>query len=1114
MTEVVQQRLLEILKYWHNIEFFIPFDLNQITDTPDDWKLRWLGRSELTQLPATFFSQLIVPSSHQITGYRLYLGVFDKAEIARTCATSLSYAQQVEEEERGELEGRTCFARLALNALGEPVFDPLSVSTVPWALGQVTRHGLSSLGLESFESSLSRLKDGLQNFKAQRRPAVRDQAGLILPNPLLGFEMLALHELFAEWAGFTPDSEQPPILLEILALKKNKQAPSLVGQNAEAQADAQNDDDDDDEVSEEPGIDILNSFYIEDIERVMRIVRDGVPIPMLASYLMPPQQERRIDMYSDAGRAHLLRMLHPSRGNYGHWLEDDSRSMSLMQQFAINASLEGLVDCGLFSVNGPPGTGKTTLLREIFVENIVRRAEVLSGLEYPADAFTSKVKVTFANTTESTTISCLRADLTGFEMVVASSNNAAVENISRDLPKSKQLGKAWAGTRYLQTVAQRLVAEDEDGNISRLPEGEQPWGLISCALGNSKNRRRFVSKFYYPNKNEKAALDPSCRNIRQWVSEYAGPGFRQARVDYRAVACQVRERREILSRCADLWERLHGLGNAEICQWQQAFDEALSAAGAAMLLHTNAQAQLSLLQERQAELTETERLLDRSQPGFWARLIGTTIARTHREKVVQNADAQRAMQIDIAEAKRRLADCASSRAQCDAVMQAARATLEIEQRARQDMVTELAALSASLEVRLPVSVEELEHNNFQIDGLWHDRVLAGLRSSLFEKALILHEAWLAAVARQGGGFGGNLFAIAKLLEGRRPEVAEHTALIWQSLFMVVPVVSTTFASFARQFRDLGTGQLGWLFIDEAGQAVPQAAVGALWRARRAMVVGDPRQIEPVFTVPLSLIRGLSQLSRHTVGEDFAPDKVSVQRLADDANRYGTLVPQPNTQGIWIGSPLRVHRRCTDPMFTLSNAIAYDEKMVYGLDYRLPLAGMGLGAGPSAWIQIAGSTSFKQVVPAQIAFIVEMVARLYARDGKLPDLYLISPFKAIKNELKIQLLRMNWSLLAPQRKAPKKSYLSDWCKKRVGTVHTFQGKEEGTVFMVLGTDAEHAGAAAWASAKPNLLNVALTRAQHYFYMVGDAAVWRGLPYFSDALAVLPPANPQAFLDGLL
>jgi hypothetical protein len=79
----------------------------------------------------------------------------------------------------------------------------------------------------------------------------------------------------------------------------------------------------------------------------------------------------------------------------------------------------------------------------------------------------------------------------------------------------------------------------------------------------------------------------------------------------------------------------------------------------------------------------------------------------------------------------------------------------------------------------------------------------------------------------------NLNALVKVLRGGgRPEPAALLAA-WQTLFLVVPVVSSTFASAGRLFAGLGRESLGWLLIDEAGQAAPQNAAGALLRSRSA-----------------------------------------------------------------------------------------------------------------------------------------------------------------------------------------------------------------------------------------------------------------------------------------
>ena len=67
-------------------------------------------------------------------------------------------------------------------------------------------------------------------------------------------------------------------------------------------------------------------------------------------------------------------------------------------------------------------------------------------------------------------------------------------------------------------------------------------------------------------------------------------------------------------------------------------------------------------------------------------------------------------------------------------------------------------------------------------------------------------------------------------------------------------------------------------------------MGALWRSKRAVIVGDPMQIEPVFTVPIRLIDALARQAGLDGEVRVAPYQVSVQNLADDASFLGTNVP--------------------------------------------------------------------------------------------------------------------------------------------------------------------------------------------------------------------------------
>lgn len=286
---------------------------------------------------------------------------------------------------------------------------------------------------------------------------------------------------------------------------------------------------------------------------------------------------------------------------------------------------------------------------------------------------------------------------------------------------------------------------------------------------------------------------------------------------------------------------------------------------------------------------------------------------------------------------------------------------------------------------------------------------------------------------------------------------------FQTLQLLFPVISSTLASFQSMFGRFGENDLDYVFMDEAGQATPLSAVGALWRAKHFVALGDPAQIEPVVTTNPAFLDFIGQELRVSF-KNYLDPSLSVQRLADQANYFGH---QDNGQP-WIGMPLWVHRRCLDPMFSISNQISYHNHMVMGLS-------AGDNRWASGWIDSRGQARNKFVQDNADKLVAHIRQRLkdpHLHPITLDDIFVISPFSAVV-----------WGIKQRLRREFKKNMF--WLNNHVGTVHTFQGKEAKVVYFVIGTDHRTDGAANWSCQQPNLINVAVTRAKKELYVIGDA-----------------------------
>ena len=443
-------------------------------------------------------------------------------------------------------------------------------------------------------------------------------------------------------------------------------------------------------------------------------------------------------------------------------------------------------------------------------------------------------------------------------------------------------------------------------------------------------------------------------------------------------------------------------------------------------------------------------------------------------------------------------------------------------REQTDSVDEARAHFAQTAAELTAQMKDFEHFR-ETAGEQHDTLFKGpdsttlpmatihrltpysseklntLRSNIFLRSLELHE-W--AIRANPAKFQTNLSAFVDLLAGKyREEIDESVASsLWSSFFFCIPVVSVTLASFHRQFGQLKKGALGWLLLDEAGQATLPSIAGALWRAQRCILIGDTRQIPPVVSIPEALDKLLQK--NYRTADGWSPLHHSAQSLADRITPLGTWLDDPSAQPpgpaarTWTGIPLRAHRRCDEPMFTIANKIAYNNQMVRVENPAEP--GIATASAkptrllssavlpPSTWIDIRGITVIEgHALHEELEAVKTLLQQLITHEGKI---FIISPFRSVARSCYDQFQKRG--------------------RIECGTIHTFQGREAEIVILVLGTAPNSKKARDWVSATPNILNVAITRARHRVYVIGNRQTWQAHRYFDYLAKALPLQRPKA------
>lgn len=866
-----------------------------------------------------------------------------------------------------------------------------------------------------------------------------------------------------------------------------------------------------------PEVALLNSFFLEDLGHASKLLETSSLNPVLLRYLGAEQVPHSTNLLETPSL--IEELIAPGITPATRWPAPGGHPLVTLQQAAVNAAKRELAGklAGIVAVNGPPGTGKTTLLRDVVASCVFERASAMARFDDPTAAFKTTGQKIAAGGSAFLHLYSLDASLKGHEVLVASSNNKAVENVSKELPALKAIGRELT---YFKTISDQLLStRTDDGEVV---SGEPTWGLIAAVLGNAQNRYLFQQALWWDEDRSlrlylKGARGDSVvrevtdesgrvvdRKVPTVIEKERPPSPEQAKVNWRKTRARFTALQKEVEASLRALEAVR-----QTCLKLSASREAVRLTKDAVESAASAKARLDdiaviALNERKtaetraqiAKQQEQQALIER--PGWLHRMFNTQRMRRWRlfyaplaaalsdaanlsveANVVHKAAEQRCQQADLV-----LRNCHEK----VAVAQATLATIEhaIEPHRHQlgnRLVDEQFFVQG--------------HEKWNLTSPWLPDALHQKREELFEVSLQLHRAFIDVAAQKISHNLGVLMGAMQV--GAFHDEAKKSLLgdLWSTLFLVCPVVSTTFASVNRMLGDLPPASFGWVLVDEAGQATPQSAVGLLMRTQKAIVVGDPLQIPPVVSLPQRLVTEVAKYFGVSPAEWLAPD-ASVQTLADQASRLKAEF-RADVGVREVGLPLLVHRRCQEPMFGISNRIAYDGQMVYAAGH--PSAGpVTMALGASRWFDINAPAENKWC-PAEGEAVVQLLSRLVKDGVKQPDVYVITPFRIVAQELRRRIKQERGLLQSFDVDEEK------WLRDRVGTIHTFQGKEAEAVIAVLGAPlAAQQGARRWAASTPNIFNVMVSRAKKSIYVVGSRAAWSTVGHGEAVATALPAELP--------
>lgn len=319
---------------------------------------------------------------------------------------------------------------------------------------------------------------------------------------------------------------------------------------------------------------------------------------------------------------------------------------------------------------------------------------------------------------------------------------------------------------------------------------------------------------------------------------------------------------------------------------------------------------------------------------------------------------------------------------------------------------------------------------------------------------------------------GDYAALLRTIGRTEQDGATVSRQIWARYYDLAGKASKALPSWAvtslsvRGRIPFNAGEFDLVVIDEASQCDIASALPLLYRAKRAVIIGDPQQLRHISR--LSTQRDQALMVKHSLLDSVGPS------WSYRANGLYDLAASRISSG--SVTVLRDHHRSHAAIINFSNQFFYGGRLRVATNYSR----LKRPAGPAVrWVDVKGQVVRPLTGGAlnqeEAAAIVDELRRLVLEQRFPGEIGVVTPFRAQANRID-ELVRQDDALSAV---LAARNFIAE-------TAHRFQGDERDVIlFSPVVSNGTPDSAIDFLDSQGNIFNVGITRARGALVVVGDA-----------------------------